>query len=54
MKSFNKDIIILTEEKNIFAFGNKEYGQRGINPKEEIQIVLKRYLEKIVLLTYRK
>ena len=29
-------VIILTEEKNIFAFGNKEYGQRGINPKEEI------------------
>ena len=29
-------VIILTEEKNIFAFGNKEYGQRGINPKEQI------------------
>ena len=29
-------VIILTEEKNIFAFGNKEYGQRGINPKEDI------------------
>ena len=29
-------VIILTEEKNIFAFGNKEYGQRGIYPKEEI------------------
>ena len=27
---------------------------KPINPKEEIQIVLKRYLEKIVLLTYRK
>ena len=29
-------VIILTKEKNIYAFGNKEYGQRGINPKEEI------------------
>ena len=29
-------VIILTKEKNIYAFGNKEYGQRGINPKETI------------------
>ena len=29
-------VIILTKEKNIYAFGNKEYGQRGINPKEQI------------------
>ena len=29
-------VIILSQEKNIFAFGNKEYGQRGINPKDEI------------------
>ena len=27
---------------------------KPINPKEEIQIVLKRYLEKIVLYFYRK
>ena len=29
-------VIILTKEKNIYSFGNKEYGQRGINPKENI------------------
>ena len=29
-------VIILKKEKNIYAFGNKEYGQRGINPKETI------------------
>ena len=26
-------VLILTEEKNIFSFGNKEFGQRGIDPK---------------------
>ena len=26
-------IIILTEEKNIFAFGNNEFGQLGLNPE---------------------
>ena len=29
-------VLILTEEKNIFAFGNKEYGQRGIDPTTNI------------------
>ena len=29
-------VIILTKEKNVYSFGNKEYGQRGINPKENI------------------
>ena len=29
-------VIILTKEKNIYSFGNKEFGQRGINPKENI------------------
>ena len=29
-------VLILTEEKNIFAFGNKEYGQRGIDPMTNI------------------
>ena len=29
-------VLILTKEKNIFAFGNKEYGQRGINPNTNI------------------
>ena len=29
-------ILILTEEKNIFSFGNKEFGQRGIDPKTNI------------------
>ena len=29
-------VIILTKEKNIYSFGNKEFGQRGINPKEKI------------------
>ena len=29
-------VLILTEEKNIFSFGNKEFGQRGIDPKTNI------------------
>ena len=29
-------VLILTEEKNIFAFGNKEFGQRGIDPNTNI------------------
>ena len=29
-------VLILTKEKNIFAFGNKEFGQRGIDPKYNI------------------
>ena len=29
-------VIILTKEKNLYSFGNKEYGQRGINPSEKI------------------
>ena len=29
-------IIILTKEKNIYAIGNKEFGQRGINPNTNI------------------
>ena len=29
-------VVILTKEKNVYSFGNKEYGQRGINPKENI------------------
>ena len=29
-------VLILTKEKNIFAFGNKEYGQRGIPPETNI------------------
>lgn len=34
--------------------GIKNYLVKPINPKEEIQIVLKRYLEKIVLHSYKK
>ena len=29
-------VLILTKEKNIFSLGNKEYGQRGINPNTSI------------------
>ena len=29
-------VLILTEEKNLFSFGNKEFGQRGIDPKSTI------------------
>ena len=29
-------VLILTEEKNIYSFGNKEFGQRGIDPKTNI------------------
>ena len=29
-------VVILTEENNVYSFGNKEFGQRGINPKENI------------------
>ena len=29
-------VLILTEEKNLFSFGNKEFGQRGIDPKSII------------------
>ena len=29
-------VLILTKEKNIFSLGNKEYGQRGINPNTNI------------------
>ena len=29
-------VLILTKEKNIFTFGNKEFGQRGIDPKTNI------------------
>ena len=29
-------VLILTEEKNIFSFGNKEFGQRGIDPNINI------------------
>jgi len=27
---------MLTREKNLFALGNKEFGQRGIDPKTNI------------------
>ena len=30
-------VIILSKEKNIYAIGNKEFGQRGINPNTNIQ-----------------
>ena len=29
-------VIILSKEKNIYAIGNKEFGQRGVDPKENI------------------
>ena len=29
-------VLILSKEKNIFAFGNKEFGQRGLDPKTNI------------------
>ena len=29
-------VLMLTKEKNLFALGNKEFGQRGIDPKTNI------------------
>ena len=48
-----------TDEKNTLLWGANRAGIRTIlvkpiDPKEEIQIVLKRYLEKIVLFFYRR
>ena len=69
MKGYQKAMEILGTDVNstIFIgdqlftdiFGAKNAGLRNIlvkpiNPKEEIQIVLKRYLEKIVLYFYTK
>ena len=68
-KNYKKGMEIMgtTPENTIFigdqlftdVYGAKRAGIRNIlvkpiHPKEEIQIVLKRYLEKIVLLFYRK
>ena len=68
-KNYNRAFKLMnTEKENTLFVGDQlftdVYGAnrvgmhtiltKPINPKEEIQIVLKRYLEKIVLLTYRK
>ena len=40
--------------KEALSFGALSFVLKPLNPKEEIQIVLKRYLERIVLYFYRK
>lgn len=69
MKSYQKamDLMGCTKENALFVgdqlftdvYGAKRAGMHAvlvkpIHPKEEIQIVLKRYLEKVVLYFYEK
>lgn len=54
-----KNTIFVGDQLFTDVYGAKRAGIRSIlvkpiHPKEEIQIVLKRYLEKIVLYFYRK
>ena len=59
MKTTKENTLFIGDQIFTDVYGAKRAGIRSIlvkpiHPKEEIQIVLKRYLEKIVLFFYRR